>query len=105
VQIAFGLFGLAVLRAQGYWGRFVTGRETSVGSYALVCPGVAISVMMQFWINKGLVGAGLVTKFGVAYWALSGVAVGFQLAMIVLVLMLNRRHFRATAQAGAIPAE
>lgn len=105
VQVAFGLFGLAVLRAQGYAARYLTGRDTSVGSYALVCPGVALSVMMQFWINKGLVGAGLVAKFGAAYWALSAVAVGFQLAMIVLVLVLNRRHFRAAPQAAAIAAE
>ena len=104
IQIAFGLFGLAVLRAQGYFARFLAGRETSVGSYALVCPGVAISVLMQFWINKGLVGAGLIAKFGAAYWALSAVAVGFQLAMIVLVLVLNKRHFSANTQA-AIPAE
>lgn len=105
VQVAFGLFGLAVLRAQGYAARFLTGRETSVGSYALICPGVALSVMMQFWINKGLVGAGLVAKFGTAYWALSAVAVGFQLAMIVMVLVLNRRHFHAVPQTVAIAAE
>lgn len=104
IQVAFGLFGLAVLRAQGYFARFLKGTETSVGSYALVCPGVAISVLMQFWINKGLVGAGLVAKFGVAYWALSAVAVGFQIAMIVLVLMLNKRHFSTNTQA-AVPAE
>ncbi|MGB3279767.1 MAG: hypothetical protein WBA92_11290 [Pseudorhodobacter sp.] len=105
VQIGFGLFGLAVLRAQGYGSRFLVGRETSVGSYALVCPGVAINVMMQFWINKGLVGAGLIAKFGTAYWALSAVAVGFQLAMIVLVMVLNHRHFHAAAEAAAVPAK
>ena len=105
VQIAFGLFGLSVLRAQGYAARFLSGRETSVGSYALVCPGIAVSVLMQFWINKGLVGAGLIAKFGVAYWALSAVAVAFQLSMILLVLVLNRRHFRAAPIAGAVPAE
>ena len=105
IQVAFALFGLAVLRAQGYAARYLTGRETSVGSYALVCPGVALSFMMQFWINKGLVGAGLVAKFGVAYWALSAVAVGFQLGMIVLVLALNRRHFHATRTNAAIAAE
>lgn len=104
VQIGFGLFGLAVLARQGYAARFLSGGETSVGSYALVCPGVAMSVMLQFWINKGLVGAGLIAKFGVAYWTLSGVAVAFQIAMIALVLVLNRRHFRMQPMA-AVPAE
>lgn len=104
VQVAFLLFGAAVLRAQGYFGRFVTGPEASAASYGLVCPGVGFSVMWQFFLNKGLVGAGLVAKFGVAYWALSGVAVAAQIAKVVLVLMLNRKHFRA-ARVAAVPAE
>jgi hypothetical protein len=58
VQVAFALFGLAVLARVGYLARFVTGAETSAGSYALVCPGVALSVMTHFWLNKGLVATG-----------------------------------------------
>jgi hypothetical protein len=71
VQVAFALFGLAVLARVGYVARFVTGAETSAGSYALVCPGVALSVMIHFWLNKGLVATGLVAKFSVAYWSIS----------------------------------
>lgn len=104
VQIAFGLFSLAVLRAQGYFGRFVTGPEASPGSYALVCPGVGFSVMMQFLINKGLVAAGVVTKFSAAYWALSAISVAALLGTVVLVLMLNAKHFGA-ARLAAVPAE
>lgn len=106
VQILFVIFGVFVLARIGYWKRFVVGADTSAGAYALVCPGVGLSVMLHFWLNKGLVAAGLIAKFGVAYWALSGVAVALQLAMIVLVLYLNRRHFRAAARpALAQPAE
>ncbi|MFN3291975.1 MAG: TsoY family (seleno)protein [Gemmobacter sp.] len=105
VQVLFGLLGLAVLGSLGYARRFLTGPEASVGSYALVCPGVALSVMLHFWLNKGLVGAGLVAKFGLAYWAISAVAVAFQVAMIVLVVVLNRRHFGAPRAAQAVPAE
>ena len=104
VQVAFLLFGAAVLRAQGYFGRFVTGDAASAGSYALVCPGVGFSVMMQFFINKGLVGAGLIAKFGAAYWSLSAIAVAAQIATVALVLILNRKHF-ARAPAVAVPAE
>lgn len=104
MEIAFGLLGIAVLAKQGYFGRFVTGKENSVGTYALVCPGVAFAVLMQFFINKGLVGAGIIAKFGVAYWSLSAVAVAFQLAMIALVLVLNRRHFRGVAQVAQAAA-
>lgn len=105
VQVLFGLLGLTVLGSLGYARRFLSGPDASVGSYALVCPGVALSVMLHFWLNKGLVGAGMVAKFGAAYWAISAVAVAFQLGMVVLVLMLNRRHFAAPRAPRAVPAE
>lgn len=105
IQIAFLLFGTTVLRAQGYLGRFVTGPEASAGSYGLVCPGVAFSVMMQFFINKGLVGAGLISKLGLAYWLLSSVAIAALLATVVLVMILNRKHFRIVDVPQGIPAE
>ena len=103
IEVIFALFGLAVLSRVGYVARFVTGSETSAGSYALVCPGVALSVMTHFWLNKGLVAAGIVAKYSVAYWAISGVAVAFQFAMIVLVWMLARKHFKPLSGA-ALPA-
>ena len=105
VQGVFVALGLLVLRRQGYADAYLRGDGNSPGAYALVCPGVALSVMTHFWINKGLVGAGLVAKFGVAYWAFSGVAIAFQVAMIALVFHLNRRHFRQPAEGQAVPAE
>lgn len=104
VQIAFLGFGLSILKQHGYVARFITSATPSPGAYGLVCPGIGLSVLMQFWINKALVGAGLVAKFGVAYWALTSVLVAVQIAMILLVLALNRRHFGAP-QAQAVPAE
>lgn len=104
IQVTFLLFGLTVLRAQGYFGRYITGREASAGSYALVCPGVGFSVMLQFFINKGLVGAGVLAKFSAAYWAVSAVPVAFLLATVILALMLNRKHF-AAVKASVVPAE
>lgn len=105
LQVLFAMLGLFALSRVGYWSKFVFGNETSAGSYTLVCPGVAFSVLMQFWINKGLVGAGLVAKFGVAYWALTGIALVAQVAMILLVLRLNRQHYGTPGNAEAIPAE
>lgn len=104
IQLAFLGLGLAVAARHGYFGRFVTGTEASAGSYGLVCPGVGLSVVLQFWINKGLVGAGLIVKFGAAYWALSAVTLALQVAMIALVLILNRKHF-AAPRALPVPAE
>ena len=105
VQLLFGALGLFVLARIGYWARFVFGPATSPGAYALICPGVALSVMLHFWINKGLVAAGLVAPFGVAYWALSAIALALQVATLALTLYLNRRHRMPAGQEAAQPAE
>jgi hypothetical protein len=105
LEVLFALFGLTLLAATGYLRRFIWGAETSVGSYALVCPGVALSVLMHFWINKGLVAAGLIAKFGAAYWALTAIALAAQVAMILLLVVLNRRHFGKSRAAARLPAE
>ncbi|MBS8227234.1 TsoY family (seleno)protein [Vannielia litorea] len=93
LQLVTALFGLTVLRAQGYFARFISGPERSPASYALVCPGVALSVMLQFFVNKGLVGAGVIEKFSAVYWAATAPALMLQLATIALVLKLNAKHF------------
>ena len=95
VEVLFALFGLTVLTATGYVRRFLTGDAISPGNYALVCPPVAMSVLTQFWINAGLVGAGLIEKFGTAYWALTAIAIALQALAIALLVFLHRRHFRA----------
>lgn len=104
VQLVFAGLGLLVLRRQRYFDAYVFGTEVSPGSYALVCPGVALSVMLHFWINKGLVASGLVVKFGPAFWSLTALALILQLAMIALMLRLNRQHFGGSEPAG-VPAE
>jgi hypothetical protein len=93
VQILFGLLGGLVLKRQGYFASYVFGPERSAGSYALVCPGVALSVLLQFYINKGLVAAGVLEKFSAGYWALTAVALLLQIVTILLVLRLNKAHF------------
>jgi len=105
VQVVFLLLGLLVLRRQGYFTDFVFGSKTSPGSYALVCPGVALSVMLHFFINKGLVGAGIVDKFGLAYWLLTAIALASQGLMIALVVRLNRQHFGKIPEAALVPGE
>ena len=105
IQGVFLALGLLVLKRQKYADAYLRGDGYSAGSYALVCPGVALSVMLQFWINKGLVGAGLIAKFGIAYWSLTSLAIAAQVAMIVLVVLLNKRHFGHRADGHAVPAE
>ncbi|UWP95542.1 hypothetical protein K3X44_00685 [Aliiroseovarius crassostreae] len=104
IQLLFALLGLAVLARQGYWKSFVFGVETSPGSYALVCPGVALSVLTHFFLNAGLVKAGVLDKFSLIYWGGTAIALVLQFAMIALVLRLNKQHF-GRSQAVAQPAE
>lgn len=104
IQLAFFGLGAVVMRAQGYFKDFVFGPKTSPGSYALVCPFVALSVMIHFFVNKGLVAADVITKYDLTYWGVTGIAIAAQLAAIVLVLRLNRQHF-ARPTATVIPAE
>ena len=105
VEILFLALGLLVLTRQGYWAEFIAGDKASAGSYALICPGVAFAVMMHFFINKGLVGAGVIAKFGPAFWGLTGIALLSQVAMIWLVLRLNRKHFTPRGTPAPVPAE
>ena len=107
IQFMFLMLGLLILVKQGYFKDFVFGSKTSPGSYALICPGVALSVMIQFFINKGLVAAGIIDKYDAIYWVESGVAILFQLAMVWLVFRLNKQHFAKAEVAGAeaVPAQ
>lgn len=105
IQLIFLALGLVVLKREGYFKDFVFGNKLSPGSYALVCPGVALAVMLQFFINKGLVEAELVDKFSVSYWALMAFAVAFQIAMVWLVFRLNRQHFGKSRTTNTVPAE
>jgi len=52
-----------------------------------------------------LVDAGIVAKFGAAYWALTIPALIAQFAMVALVLRLNRQHFGTRHTAQLQPAE
>jgi len=107
IQFLFLFLGMLVLIRHGYFKDFVLGSKLSPGSYALVCPGVAISVMLQFFINKGLVAAGIIQKYDAIYWTESAVAIAFQLAMVWLLFRLNRQHFGKVRETGAkaVPAE
>lgn len=105
IQVLFAMLGIMVLRRQNYFASFINGAGKSAGSYALVCPGVALSVMLHFFVNKGLVATDLIDKFSVAYWVITGIAIASQFLMIWLVMKLNAKHFSADAGAQMVAAE
>jgi CRP-like cAMP-binding protein len=101
-QLAFLFLGWVVLSRNDYFRRYVFGTEVSPGSWTLICPGVALGVMLHFFTNAGLVPVGLVAKFGVAYWVLTGLALAIQAATMLLVLRLGWSHFGRERAAEAV---
>ena len=102
-QLLFGLVGLKVLQSQNYARTYLAdGGTRSPGSYALVCPGVALSVMIHFFVNKGLVAGGLIDKFSPSYWIMTAVAIGLQVLMIGLVARLHILHFGKLAMPAGL---
>jgi hypothetical protein len=47
----------------------------------------------------------LIDKFSATYWALSAIAVAFQLGMVWLVFRLKRQHFGKQNTTNVVPAE
>lgn len=105
LQLVFVLFGLLILSRHRYGKRFLWGRETSVMSYALVCPGAGFVILTQFLIHKGLVATQVVAMFSPVYWMLVGSVLAVQAATALLVLTLNHRHFGTPRAVAAVPAE
>lgn len=68
LQILNGVFGYAVMKKIGYFKEFVNGEGKSVGSFSLICPGVAFFVFGMFFLHFGLVQNGIIEKFSVMYF-------------------------------------
>lgn len=89
LQLVFGLLGYAVMKRFGYFEHYVAGEGRSPGSFALICPGVALFVFANFFINPGLVGVGLVEQFSAVYFALYLPLVVLQIKTIQVYWRLN----------------
>ncbi|HES75524.1 MAG TPA: hypothetical protein ENO09_00800 [bacterium] len=94
VQILFGLIGWAVMNRLGYFRDYVRGDKGNAGTFALVCPGVAFFVFGVFFVNLGLVGAGLVDRMSWAYILLLAPFAFVQLKTVQLIFGLNRKLLR-----------
>ncbi len=91
IQLLFGWIGYTVMKQVGYYDTYVSGPKNSPGSYALICPGVALFVFGMFFIHVGLVKTGVVPKFSIAYFALIAPLVYLQLKTIWVMLRLDRK--------------
>ena len=96
-QIMVLMLGAVAMRNHDYLPRVWRGELVNGSVFALICPGVALSVSLQFLINKGFVASGLVVKFGLGYWLLSSIALLVMLTTILVFFRLIRGLMRQRA--------
>ncbi|MDS9472916.1 TsoY family (seleno)protein [Sporosarcina pasteurii] len=95
-QIVVGILGYSVLTKISYFNTFTKGSQNSAGSYGLICPGVAFSVLGMFFIHWGLVQNGVVDKFSIAYFIFLAPFTIVQFKTIQVLSKLNKKHFNST---------
>jgi len=91
IQVMFGLLGYRVMKDTEYFKRFIHGDDKHAVSYALICPGVAGTVMAFFFLHKGLVATGIVSMFSAPYFILLVPVVYLQYKTISVLLRLNNK--------------
>jgi hypothetical protein len=103
IQLLFGGLGYAVMKRVNYYQDFVSGERKSPGSYALICPGVALFVFGMFFIHAGLLKNGVITAFSLPHLLLMAPLVYLQVRTILVMLRLDRKLLRTEPEA-ATPA-
>lgn len=104
IQLLFGYIGWVVMQRFGYFEHYVRGEAKSAGSYALICPGVALFVFANFLIHPGLIGIGVLEKFSPVYFALFVPLVFLQAITIRTFFRLNAKML-AEDEGSAAPAK
>lgn len=100
-QLVIGLVGWAVMHRQHYFRDFVRGSKRSPAAYGLICPGVALAVLGQFFIGWGLVETHIVAKYSPLHIGLLVLIAIVQLFTISTALRLNGKLFGRDTYAGA----
>ena len=86
----------------GYFKTFLYGDEKSIAAYALVCPGVAATVMGFFFIHKGLVPTGILEANSIAYFLVLLPLILLQIKTIRVFFSLNNKLLKSSQGIGAI---
>jgi len=91
LQIMFGLLGYYTVKKLDYFNEFIHGSTKSVGSYAIICPGVAFMVFGFFFVHMGLVANQVVSLFSWPYFVILGFLAYIQIKTLVIMLKLNKK--------------
>ncbi|NVK20346.1 MAG: hypothetical protein HWE30_16745 [Methylocystaceae bacterium] len=93
IQLFIGLIGYRVMKANNYFADFIKGDKLSSGSYALICPGVALMVFGMFFIHVGLVKNGLVAPLSPVHFIMILPLMAVQFKTIKVMKTLDKKHF------------
>lgn len=93
IQGVFGILGYTLMKSNGYFSTFVTGKDLNPGSYGLICPGVASFVLGMFLIGWGFVENGIVTKYSLPHIALIATLALIQIKTISTMFTLDKKYF------------
>lgn len=99
-QLFVLLLGGFAMRNHRYLAKVWRGDVKGAPVFALICPGVALSVSLQFLINKGFVAAGLLTSFSMAYWIFSVAPLVVMVVTIIVFMRLSRNFAEERANLG-----
>lgn len=105
LQLFIGIIGYAVMSQVGYFRSYVWGKGRSPGSYALICPAVALTVFGMFFVHMGLVQNGLLVKYSVAHIVAMLPLAAVQLLGIVTMFRLDGKLIRPDHPAAAAEDE
>lgn len=99
-QILVLILGAVAMHPHDYLANVWRGEVKGAAVFALICPGVALSVSLHFLINKGFVASGLVSHSGIAYGLLNLMPLAIMVLTIVVFLRLLRAFAGERAQWG-----
>jgi hypothetical protein len=91
IQAIVGLIGFLVLKRTNYFKDFVHGDKKHIGSYALICPGVASFVLGMFFVHWGFVKTNIITSFSPIYFAMIIPLVYIQFKTIATLIKVNTK--------------
>lgn len=91
LQAVFGFIGYKIMKKNKYFEKYIHWEEKSPGTFALICPWVALVVFAFFFLHLGLVKSGIVPKFEIAYFILLAPLVYLQFKTIFVMLKLNKK--------------
>jgi hypothetical protein len=97
LQVIFGLLGYAVMKRIGYFEQYLHGDQRHPGSYALICPGVAIFVFGMFFVHMGLIKNDLIGFFSPLHFAAMAPLAFIQAKTLMTLLRLNGRLLHVPA--------